>query len=87
MPWAVVDLSRSGGWPEPTRDSFLRAMDDALVDVLTGGQRHPWMLQLLPWGSNINKLFIPVQENCKRGGVRSCHGQRWICLGVVDALN
>ena len=60
----AVDLSRDGRWHEPTRDGFLRATDDALVDVLTGGQRHPRMMQLLPWGSNINKLFIPVQENC-----------------------
>ena len=60
----LICVGADGRWPEPTRDGFLRATDDALVDVLTGGQRHPWMVQLLPWGSNINKLFIPVQENC-----------------------
>jgi hypothetical protein len=65
VPGAAGDLFRDGGWPEPTRDGFLRAADDALVDVLTGGQRHPRMVQLLPRGSNIYKLFIPVQESHK----------------------
>jgi hypothetical protein len=63
VPWAAVDLSRGVGGPELMQNSFSRAMDDALVNVLTGGQRHPQMVQLLPWGSNIDKLFIPVQEN------------------------
>jgi hypothetical protein len=64
VPWAAVDLSKGGGCRELTRNGFSRAMDDALVDVLTGGQRHPRMEQLLPRGSNIDKLFIAVQENC-----------------------
>jgi hypothetical protein len=68
----LICVGADGRWPEPTRDGFLRATDDALVDVLTGGQRHPRMVQLLPRGLNINKLFIPVQENrneveCVRG--------------------
>jgi hypothetical protein len=60
MPWAVVDLSRGGGCPELTQNGFLRMMDDAFVDVLSGGQRHPWRVQLLPRRSNIDKLFVPV---------------------------
>jgi hypothetical protein len=63
MPWAAVDLSRGVGCPKLTQNGFSRATDDVLVDVLPGGQRHPWMVQLLPRESNINKVFVPVQEN------------------------
>jgi hypothetical protein len=87
VPWAAVDLSRGGGCPELTQNGFLRTMDDAFVDVISGGQRHPLRVQLLPRRSNIDKLFIPVRENHKRGGVCSCRGQRLICLEVLDALN
>jgi hypothetical protein len=72
VPWAAVDLSKGVGCRESTRNGFSRATDDPLVDFLTGGQRHPWMVQLLPRGSNINKLFIAVQENCPIGGNEDC---------------
>jgi hypothetical protein len=89
MPWAAVDLSRGGRCPELTRNGFSRARtDNALADVLTGGQRHP-----LRWCNS--SLRSQILRNYSSLFKRIAKWQHVfmplaavdLFIGVVDALN